>query len=60
MIPHSIFLVRYQMDALQRDAALQRLLPARPSLRQRLASVLRAAREAVTTPVPTSTDLTPA
>lgn len=60
LIPHSTLLVRYQMDALQRDAALQRLLPVRPSLRQQLASVLRATRAAVTAPVNASTELTPA
>ena len=60
MTPHSTLLVKYQMEALRRDAALQRLLPDRPSLRQRLASVLRATRAVVTTPAPTSTELTPA
>jgi hypothetical protein len=59
MNPYANLLVMDQLETLRRDAALQRLLPVKPSLPSRIASVLRTARTAITTEAPASTGLTP-
>jgi hypothetical protein len=51
--------VTEHMESLRRDAALQRQLPGKPSLPQRLASVLRTARQATMTEAPTASTMTP-
>lgn len=59
MNPYAGIVVMEHIESLRRDAALQRQLPGKPSLPQRLASVLRTARDAATTEAPTTTTLTP-
>ena len=55
MNPYAGLVVTEHIESLRREAALQRQLPGKPSLPQRLASVLRTAREATMTAAPTAT-----
>jgi hypothetical protein len=59
MHPYATFVVTHKMEALRQDAATQRLLAKKPTFASRMASALRAARVAITTPAPAASALTP-
>ena len=54
MNPYQSLLVTSLIEDLRKDAAMQRMLPAKPSLRSRAASALQTAREAIATPAPST------